>query len=73
MRNMINKFKVIRSCMLSYGSLNKACIHLNKGQIWELRTYPSEGFPWYSLIRYGVSIDVIEEDFKRIFKAESEG
>lgn len=57
-----------RNCMLSYGSKNKAWITLNKGQIWELRALPSSHFPWYSLLRYSVTIDIVEEDFKKIFQ-----
>lgn len=64
------KCKVVKSCMLTYGSSNKAWIHLNKGQVWELRAFPSKRFMWYSLCRYGVTIDVIKEDFERIFEPQ---
>lgn len=64
------KYKVIKSCMISYGSKNKAWIHLNKGQIWELRAFPSKRFEWYSLSRYSVTIDVVKEDFTKIFKPQ---
>lgn len=65
---MNDRYIVVRDCMLSYGSQNKAWVTLNKGQIWELRAYPSKRFPWYSLTRYSVTIDIVQEDFERIFK-----
>lgn len=68
------KYKVVKSCMFAYGSNNKAWIYLNKGQIWELRALPSKHFEWYSLHRNSVTIDVVKEDFERIFEPkESEG
>lgn len=68
------KYKVINSCMIAYGNKNKAWIHLNKGQIWELSALPSEHFEWYSLYRYNVTIDVVKGDFERIFEPqESDG
>lgn len=68
------KCKVVKSCMFAYGSYNKAWVHLNKGQIWELRALPSKCFEWYSLYRHNVTIDVVKEDFVRIFEPqESEG
>lgn len=68
------KCKVVKSCMLAYGSNNKAWVHLNKGQIWELRAFPSKRFDWYSLYRHNVTIDIVKEDFDRIFEPQkSEG
>lgn len=64
------KCKVVKSCMISYGSSNKAWIHLNKGQIWELRAFPSKRFEWYSLYRYNVTIDIVKKDFDRIFEPQ---
>ncbi len=64
------KFKVVKSCIITYGISNKACIHLNKGQIWELRAFPSNCFECYSLSRYSVTIDVVKEDFDRIFELQ---
>lgn len=62
------KYKVVKSCMFAYGSTNKAWISLNKGQIWELRALPSERFGWYTLRRNSITIDVMKEDFERIFE-----
>ena len=64
------KYKVVKSCMLAYGSNNKAWIYLNKGQIWELRALPSKRFEWYSLHRHNVTVDVVKEDFDRIFELQ---
>ena len=64
------KCKVVKSCMLAYGSSNKAWIHLNKGQMWELSAFPSKRFKWYSLCRYSVTIDIVKEDFDRIFEPQ---
>ena len=64
------KYKVVKSCMIAYGSSNKAWIHLNKGQIWDLGAFPSNHFEWYSLHRHNVTIDVVKEDLERIFEAQ---
>lgn len=64
------KCKVVESCMIDYGSANKAWIYLNRGQIWDLRAFPSKRFKWYTLSRHSVSIDVVKEDFDRIFELQ---
>ena len=61
------KCKVIKTCIIAYGSSNKAWVYLNKGQIWELKAFPSKRFKWYSLRRYNIVIDVVKEDFERVF------
>jgi hypothetical protein len=61
------KCKVVKPCMIAYGSTNKAWIYLNRRQIWELRAFPSKRFDWYSLSRHSMTIDVVKEDFDRIF------
>lgn len=60
--------------MFAYGGNTQAWIKLNTGQIWELRALPSERFGWYTLRRNNITIDVMKEDFERIFEPqESEG
>lgn len=62
------KYKVITKCKIIYGTENTACIHLNKGQIWEYIAHFSSEPESYSLYRNGVTIDVTPKDFEMIFK-----
>lgn len=62
------RYKVITKCKIIYGNGMTACIHLNKGQIWEyIAHFPNEPES-YSLYRNGVFIDVTPKDFEMIFK-----
>ena len=62
------RYKVITTCKIIYGNKITACIHLNKGQIWEFIAHFSDEPESYSLYRNGVTIDVTPKDFERIFK-----
>lgn len=64
------RYKVAQPCLIAYGSANKAWICLNRGQIWDLKAYPSKRFKCYTLWRHSVSIDVLKEDFDRIFEPQ---
>lgn len=66
---MATKYKVVSNAMLVYGSVNKAHIFLNKGQIWEL----TEKIPRYILSRNNIEVEVYKEDFERIFKKIERG
>ena len=62
------KYKVVRACMFCYGDAKKAWINMNKGQIWDLMGTPSKYFKYYSLWRHGVTLEIVAEDFERIFE-----
>jgi hypothetical protein len=65
---------VTKGCLMCYGSSNKAWITLNKGQIWSVVSVPNKpNFPWYTIKRDGVVIDVWTEDMKRYFRMEDRG
>lgn len=53
-----------------YGSFNKVSITLNVGQIWEYNSKPSEFFPFHTLKRSNVLIEITNEDFERIFEPQ---
>lgn len=61
-----------RGCMLAYGSLNKAHIYIRKNQVWNVIAEPCDRFPWYTIRRREVVIDVIAEDYERYFKERGE-
>ena len=58
--------------MIGYGSANKAYITLNVRQKWRVVREPAAYLPWYTLSRGGVVIDVLPEDFERIFEVEDD-
>ena len=62
------KYKVIKPCTILYGNRNEAWMHLNKGQVWELRDLPSKCFKWYSLSRYSMTINIGKEYFMKVFE-----
>lgn len=66
------RYRVKRNCILFYGSLNKASISLNVGQIWECEFKPSKKFlfPFYRLKRQNVLLEITNEDFERIFEPQ---
>ena len=59
------RYKVITKCKITYGNENTACIHLNKGQIWEYIAHSPESC---SLYRNGVIINIPLKDFETIFE-----
>jgi hypothetical protein len=63
---------VKHNCVLLYGSLNKASITLNVGQIWEYisKSTLSEFFQLHTLRRGNVSLEITNEDFERIFEPQ---
>ena len=69
---MTDRYKVIRPCVVWCGSINKAIININRGQIWELVTLPSKGNSFYGLYRHGTKIELCKEDFAKIFEGVKE-
>lgn len=65
-------YKVKGCAMLAYGSYNKVHVVLRVNQKWELKALPSAKYPFYTLERSGVYIDLHPDDFERLFK-EVEG
>ena len=59
------RYKIIRSAILNYGSINKAYISFNPGQIWEL-AYKTDHF--YAMQRQNVTVQIDKEDFERFFE-----
>lgn len=67
------RYRVKCNCILFYGSLNKVSIILAVGQIWEYNDKLSYS-QFHTLTRQNVSLEIINEDFERIFEPEeSEG
>ena len=65
------KYIVKTFAVIFYGQINKAKIVLNVGQKWELLEKPSMPYvPWYTLERHGVTIDIVPEDFERLFRED---
>lgn len=60
------RYRVKCNCVLLYGSLNKASITLNVGQIWDYT--PMLPFHW--LTRQNVTLEITNEDFERIFEPQ---
>lgn len=60
------RYRVKSNCVLLYGSLNKASITLNVGQIWDYK--PMLPFHW--LTRQNVTLEITNEDFERIFEPQ---
>lgn len=63
-------YRVKHNCLLFYGSYNHVTITLNVGQIWEYNSKPSESFPFHTLKRSNVLIEIANEDFERYFKPQ---
>ena len=61
---------VKHNCVLFYGSSNHASITLSVGQIWWYRSKPSEDYPFHTLKRNNVLLELTNEDFERIFKPQ---
>lgn len=68
----MERVKVINPCVITYGTTHTAWIPLNINQVWDVHGMPDAESNAYMLRRQGVTIDVPEEDFKRIF-TEDEG
>lgn len=66
------KFKVVRAKLLAYGTHNKAYINLHAGQVWEIMAVPSGKCNWYSVYRNGITLDIVEKDFKDLFREVEE-
>ncbi len=61
-------YKVKEGAMLVYGGYNRVHVFLRVNQKWELKALPSAKYPFYTLERSCVLIDVHPDDFERIFK-----
>ena len=61
------KYKVIKPCLFIFGSLNKAWITLNVGQIWEGRRLSIDS-NFYRLSRNDITIEITEQDLNKCFK-----
>ena len=76
---MSEYWRVKSATVIMYGSVNRAYVYLRVNQKWRLKALASNKFPFYTLERSGILIDVMPDDFKRIFDevkadaAESEG
>ena len=64
------RYRVKCNCVLLYGSLNKVSITLNVGQIWDYNAKPSELFPFHTLTRQNVTLEITNEDFEGIFEPQ---
>lgn len=61
-------WRVKSSAVIMYGSVNRCHVYLRANQKWRLKAIVSNKFPFYTLERAGVLIDVMPEDFMRIFE-----
>lgn len=66
------KARVIEFAQLCYGTEYKARISLNQNQLWDVVSVPDEARPMYILNRRGVSIDIPEKDYRRLFREVGE-
>ena len=64
------RYRVKHNCVLLYGSCNKVSITLNVGQIWEYKAETSELFPFHTLKRSNVLIEIANDDFESIFEPQ---
>ena len=65
-------WRVKSSAVIMYGSVNRAYVYLRVNQKWRLKALMSNKFPFYTLERSGILIDVMPDDFKRIFEEVKE-
>lgn len=63
------KYKVIKSCVLFFGSLNRACIALNVGQVWEGRQLSIDS-DFYKVSRNNITMEIHKEDLNKYFKLQ---
>lgn len=61
------KYKVIKPCLFCFGSLNKACITLNVGQVWEGRRFSIDS-NYYIVSRNNITMEITKEDLDKCFK-----
>ncbi len=61
------KYKVIKPCLLRFGSLNSAYITLNFGQIWEGRPF-SRDPNFYTVSRNNITMEIHKEELNKYFK-----
>lgn len=64
----MSRCRVKRGAVIAYGTHQKAWISIRVNQIWEIKSVPDKYYPWYSLTRDCITIDVLEDDFKRLFE-----
>ena len=62
------RYRVKHSSVLLYGFVNKVCITLNVGQVWQYKSEPSKYFQFHRLTRKNVVIEITNEDFESIFE-----
>lgn len=65
---MAEFWRVKSAAVLTYGSVNRAYVYLRVNQKWILKALMSNKFPSYRLERSGILIDVMPDDFERIFE-----
>lgn len=73
MNKKIRSYKVKCNCVLLYGFYNHGSVTLNVGQIWEYISKPSEYFPFHTLKRQNVIIEVTNKDFEECFEPQKIG
>lgn len=61
------KYKVIKPCLFIFGSLNKAWITLNVGQVWEGRRLSIDS-NFYKLRRNNITMEITKQDLNKCFK-----
>ena len=64
----MSRYRVKKGAAITYGTHNKAWIFIRVNQIWELKSFPNKYYPWYSLKRDCIIIDVLEDDFNKLFE-----
>lgn len=64
----MSRYRVKKGAVISYGTHNKAWIFIRPNQIWKLKSFPDKYHPWYSLTRDCITMDILEDDFKRLFE-----
>ena len=65
---MSEYWRVKSAAVIMYGSVNRAYVYLRINQKWRLKALMSKKFPFYTLERSGILIDIMPEDFERIFE-----
>ena len=65
---MSKYWRVKSAAILMYGSVNRVYVNLRVNQKWRLRALMTNKYPFYTLERSGILIDVMPDDFERIFE-----
>ena len=63
------KYKVITPCWYRFGSLNRAYIKLNVGQVWDGRQLSIDS-DFYKVSRNNVTMEIHKEELNKYFKIE---